>query len=232
MVNGYALAHGSGLDAIALLLEHGKPNEIDELRGHLRIGLYRDVEVTDADRPFALVSQAFCSALPVAYSDISPRNWSRFACLVLEAAYEATLWAAVENARRGRSRTRALDKPWRRRIRKRRELDRCWLGARSGWRLDLISTSGSSAMVSHRSASCGSSNVCVTDHGARRIGPKPAAPGERAKPGKGAPQPAASFSKQVSIIRPDADRGSTQSRRTVRGVMARATGGRGRAEDF
>src|SRR5262249_315044 len=52
-----------------------------------------------------LVSQAFCSALPVAYSEVSPRHWSSLACLVLEAAYEATLWAAVENARRGRSKT-------------------------------------------------------------------------------------------------------------------------------
>jgi hypothetical protein len=68
MVNGYALAHGSGLDAIALLLEHGKPNEIDELRGRLRIGLYRDVEVTDADRPFALVSQARHFRSPIATS--------------------------------------------------------------------------------------------------------------------------------------------------------------------
>src|SRR5262249_26032352 len=46
-------------------------------------------------------SQAFCSALPVAYSAIAARHWSRFARLVLEAAYEATLWAAVSNAQRG-----------------------------------------------------------------------------------------------------------------------------------
>jgi hypothetical protein len=105
MVNGYALAHRAGLDAITQLLEGGTPDDIDDLRGRLRIGLHHDVEVTDAGRPFPLVSQAFCSALPVAYSDVSPPRWSRFACLVLEAAYEATLWAAVLNARRGRSET-------------------------------------------------------------------------------------------------------------------------------
>jgi hypothetical protein len=105
MVNGYALAHRSGLDAITQLLDHSTPDDIDELRGQLRIGLHRDVEATDAGRPFPLVSQAFCSALPVAYSEVSPRHWSRLACLVLEAAYEATLWAAIENARRGRSKT-------------------------------------------------------------------------------------------------------------------------------
>ena len=45
-----------------------------------------------------LVTQAYCSALPVAYSDLSPRLWERFARLILEAAYEATLAAAVLNA--------------------------------------------------------------------------------------------------------------------------------------
>jgi hypothetical protein len=105
MVNGYALAHRDGLDAITQLLDRSTPDDIDDLRGHLRIGLHRDVEVTDASRPFPLVSQAFCSALPVAYGDVSPRRWLGLACLVLEAAYEATLWAAVENARRGRSKT-------------------------------------------------------------------------------------------------------------------------------
>ena len=103
MVNGYALAHRSGLDAITSVLECSSPDEIDELRGRLRIGLHWDVEVTDAGRPFALVSQAFCSALPVAYSQHGQRHWARFACLVLEAAYEATLWAAALNAQRNGS---------------------------------------------------------------------------------------------------------------------------------
>jgi hypothetical protein len=39
----------------------------------------------------------------VAYSQHGPRHWARFACLVLEAAYEATLWAAALNARRSGS---------------------------------------------------------------------------------------------------------------------------------
>jgi len=103
MTNGYALAHRSGLDAITRVLESSSPDEMDELRGHLRIGLHWDVEVTDAGRPFPLVSQAFCSALPVAYSQHGPRHWARFACLVLEAAYEAMLWAAALNARRSGS---------------------------------------------------------------------------------------------------------------------------------
>jgi hypothetical protein len=41
--------------------------------------------------------------LPVAYGAVPSIHWRAFATLVLEAAYEATLWAAVENARRGGS---------------------------------------------------------------------------------------------------------------------------------
>jgi hypothetical protein len=62
------------------------------------------VEVTDATgdhRP--LVSQAFCSALPVAYTSVPPQHWERFASLILEAAYEATILAGILNARRGKS---------------------------------------------------------------------------------------------------------------------------------
>lgn len=103
MLNGYALCNRAGLDAISDLLARSNPDEIDELRGHLRIGLHHDVEVTDGGHPYRKVSQAFCSALPVAYSQIAPKHWSSFACLVLEAAYEATVWAAVLNARRGSS---------------------------------------------------------------------------------------------------------------------------------
>jgi len=47
------------------------------------------------------VSQAFCSALPVRYSNVPREHWKGFATLVLEAAYEATLLAAAENAGRG-----------------------------------------------------------------------------------------------------------------------------------
>ena len=50
-----------------------------------------------------LVSQAFCSALPVAYSRVPSSYWEPFASLILQAAYEATMWAAVLNAQRGAS---------------------------------------------------------------------------------------------------------------------------------
>lgn len=106
MQNGYALATSEGLAAIAALLSTASDDLRDTLRGHLAIGLHRDVEVTDvSDAPRPRVSQAFCSALPVAYSTLPPQDWEPFARLVLEAAYEATLLAAGEQVTRGGSRT-------------------------------------------------------------------------------------------------------------------------------
>ena len=49
------------------------------------------------------MSQAFCSALPVAYGHVPQVLWADFAKLVLDAAYEATLLQGVLNARRGSS---------------------------------------------------------------------------------------------------------------------------------
>lgn len=104
MQNGYVLCTQAGLNAIAEYLAALKPEQVDILRGKLCIGLHRDVEVTDvsAGSP-AFVSQAFCSALPVAYGDVPSSYWAPFAKLVLEAAYEATMWAAALNAQRGMS---------------------------------------------------------------------------------------------------------------------------------
>ena len=99
MRNGYALCTDDGLDAITRLLAAGDDELREELTGWLAIGMHRDVEVTDVregERRF--VSQAFCSALPVAYGSVRPSAWEAFARLVLEAAYEATLLAAVEQS--------------------------------------------------------------------------------------------------------------------------------------
>jgi hypothetical protein len=103
MRNGYALCSRAGLDEIAKHIRAARPDQIDLLRGKLRIGLHHNVEVTDCAgaHPLPLVSQAFCSALPVAYSRVAAAHWKEFASLVIEAAYEATMWAAVSNAERG-----------------------------------------------------------------------------------------------------------------------------------
>jgi hypothetical protein len=104
MRNGYALCTAEGLDGITRLLADGDDGLRDDLRARLAIGLHRNVEVTDVrESSRRLVSQAFCSALPVAYGSGPSTAWEAFARLVLEAAYEATLLAAVEQSAAGGS---------------------------------------------------------------------------------------------------------------------------------
>ncbi len=106
MQNGYALGTDDGLSAIGRVLDQASDDVRDGLRGRLAIGLHRDVEVTDVDGgERRLVSQAFCSALPLGYSRVTRRTWEPLARLVLEATYEATLLAAAEQAAQGRSNT-------------------------------------------------------------------------------------------------------------------------------
>ena len=106
MRNGYALCTADGLDAISRLLKASGEELRHELRGQLAIGVHREVEVTDVrEGQRRLVSQAFCSALPVAYGGGRQSTWEAFARLVLEATYEATLLAAVEQSRAGGSGT-------------------------------------------------------------------------------------------------------------------------------
>ena len=68
------------------------------MRARLSIVVQSGAELTEAEAPGRLVSQAFCSALPVAYVGLLKSPWAPFATLVLEAAYEATMWAAAINA--------------------------------------------------------------------------------------------------------------------------------------
>jgi len=103
MRNGYALASADGLQAMGAALRALSPAQLDALRAQLRIGLHAGVEVTDGDLPGTVVSQAFCSALPVAYTRVPAALWAPLAQMVLEAAYEATLLAAAENAQSGGS---------------------------------------------------------------------------------------------------------------------------------
>lgn len=104
MRNGYALASAEGLKAIADALSTLDSAVLDVLRGRLRIAVHYGAEVTDVPAvPGPTVSQAFCSALPVAYTSVPPDAWEPFARLVLEAAYEATLLTAVDNAQGGGS---------------------------------------------------------------------------------------------------------------------------------
>jgi hypothetical protein len=98
MRNGYALASRSGLIEISNRLRAASENERDELRTLLRIGIQWNTQVTLKDCTHR-VSQAYCSALPVAYSNHPSGLWEDFARLVLEASYEATICTAILNGR-------------------------------------------------------------------------------------------------------------------------------------
>jgi hypothetical protein len=108
MRNGYAMFSPDGIRVMSGHIQSLHEDQRDPLRQRLKIGMHWDVEVTDGTvAPGPLVSQAFCSALPVSYHHFHgarSADWEPLATLVLEAAYEATLWAAVVNAQRGGSR--------------------------------------------------------------------------------------------------------------------------------
>ena len=96
MSNGYVMANRVGLETISEQLQKMSEIQYEELKEKLKIGVQWDTEVTISENK-NLVSQAYCSALPVSYSNILAELWSDFACLILEATYEATLIAALIN---------------------------------------------------------------------------------------------------------------------------------------
>lgn len=99
MINGYVLPSAKGLEEINETLDGLDDNGRDRVQQALRIGLHHDTQVT-FDGSSHVVSQAYCSALPVAYTEHPPRLWQDFATLVLEASYEATICAGIVNADR------------------------------------------------------------------------------------------------------------------------------------
>lgn len=96
MSNGYALPTNSGLEEIDNKLRSLPEKELDELRSKLKVGIQWNTQVT-LDGCSHLVSQVYCSALPIGYSNCPVKHWERFARLVLDASYEATLAATVIN---------------------------------------------------------------------------------------------------------------------------------------
>jgi hypothetical protein len=99
MKNGYALPSSSGLKEINRKLGTLDEPGLDQIRQALRIGLQWGTQVT-LEGCDHTVSQAYCSAMPVAYTGHTLEPWAPFATLVLEAAYEAAICAANLNAHR------------------------------------------------------------------------------------------------------------------------------------
>ncbi len=97
MQNGYMMPSRSGLTEISERLENARDDDLDTLRKKLRVGVQWDTQVT-LDKSDNVVTQVFCSALPVSYTNLPPSLWGGFARLILEAAYEATLCVALLNS--------------------------------------------------------------------------------------------------------------------------------------
>jgi len=70
----------------------------------LQIGVQWDTQVTLKGGEH-LVTQVYCSALPVAYSGLPSSLWEPFARLVLEATYEATFAVGLLNASKLKNKT-------------------------------------------------------------------------------------------------------------------------------
>ena len=102
MVNGYALPSAEGLEEINRKLESMDEAALDAVRQALQIGLHWDTQVTLGAAAHT-VSQAYCSAMPVVYTLHTKELWAPLAKLVLEAAYEATICAAILNVDRNRN---------------------------------------------------------------------------------------------------------------------------------
>jgi hypothetical protein len=102
--NGYTMGNDLGLGQLNKALESlGR----EELKSKLRVGVHSDVQVTSSrwgkdaiEDPDHVVTEVFCSACSVNYSRNSTGLWDGFASMVLEASYEATLWAALLHALR------------------------------------------------------------------------------------------------------------------------------------
>jgi len=99
MQNGYLFPSDEGLAEVTQTIRAASETDREALLGQLRIGLQLNAEVT-LDGAGHRVSQAYCSALPVAYGRQPADQWADFAQLILDAVYEATFAAGVINANR------------------------------------------------------------------------------------------------------------------------------------
>lgn len=99
MRNGYALMNRDGLLYLNKTLSSYTSTEIESLKNKLKLGIQWNTAVTIRESNH-LVSQIYCSALPVSYSNIEAHYWEKMARLILEAAYEATFYATLINLKR------------------------------------------------------------------------------------------------------------------------------------
>lgn len=95
--NGYIDASEPALREVNDILQQMSASNRDHLKSLLKVGIHWNTSCTLPGSKHS-VNQVFCSAIPVSYSNESSSLWEPLARLVLEAAYEATLRAALLNA--------------------------------------------------------------------------------------------------------------------------------------
>lgn len=105
MKNGYALPSREGLLEVDSQLTAMAEEALDGLRSKLRVGVQWETQVTLESNLLHSVTQVYGSAMPVSYSGLQAAMWERFARLILEASYEATLGIGVLNGERTGNRT-------------------------------------------------------------------------------------------------------------------------------
>ena len=106
---GYTMADSGQIKKLNKRLESfEEEKDKEKLRSALRVGVHEEVEVTATgwgqkilNRPSQTVTQVFGSACSVGYNrQSSPEQWQKFASIVLEASYDATLCAGLLAAQR------------------------------------------------------------------------------------------------------------------------------------
>lgn len=100
--NGYTIPTNEEFKKLEKVLSNVSD---DSIKKRLRIGLHKDIDVTSSNWGTQIcnnennITQVFGSAcsINITLCDISIERWERFASLILEASYEATILAAIHN---------------------------------------------------------------------------------------------------------------------------------------
>jgi hypothetical protein len=108
--NGYTNSTRDGLELLNQILST-LPSE--DLVKMIKVGVHDDVGIDFSSRWTPIedrkddlyVTQVYCSAISCAYTSLPTSLWQPLAELVLQAQYEATIWAAVLNHHRGGTNT-------------------------------------------------------------------------------------------------------------------------------
>jgi hypothetical protein len=102
MQNGYLIPSQTGLLDFKFKFSALSESEKDTIFSHLRIGIQKDTEVTISSNN-QLVTQVYCSAVPISYSNFDMLDWQTLACGILDALYESTVIVSINNFLEGKS---------------------------------------------------------------------------------------------------------------------------------